>query len=334
MAEIVLGLGTSHGPLLSSPADTWHLRADADRRSDALWYRGARLDYDALAEARGSFADVTTIDVREERHAACQRAIDGLAASWAQARPDLAIIFGNDQREIFRPENTPAIAMVSGDSLEHRAIPPERLATMDRGVALAALESTPVTDCSYPSPAGLNALLFDRAMQNGFDVAAMASLPEGPGGRRGLPHAFGFVFRRIMRDLPVPTTVILFNTFYPPNRPTARRCFDFGRLVGETIRDWAADCRVAVIGSGGLSHFVVDEAFDEQFLEMVRRGDEPALAAIDESVLRGGTSECKNWIGAAGALSRSRLAVSSLTYVPTYRSDAGTGNGQAFAIWQ
>ena len=31
MAKIVCGLGTSHGPLLGTPPDMWHLRAEDDR---------------------------------------------------------------------------------------------------------------------------------------------------------------------------------------------------------------------------------------------------------------------------------------------------------------
>ena len=32
MAEIVLGIGTSHGPLLSTPPDMWQLRAEWDKK--------------------------------------------------------------------------------------------------------------------------------------------------------------------------------------------------------------------------------------------------------------------------------------------------------------
>jgi hypothetical protein len=36
MAELVLGLATSHSPLLSTPPDQWHLRAKADRAKNWL----------------------------------------------------------------------------------------------------------------------------------------------------------------------------------------------------------------------------------------------------------------------------------------------------------
>ena len=36
MAKIVLGLGTSHSPMLSTPAEIWHLHADRDQKNRAL----------------------------------------------------------------------------------------------------------------------------------------------------------------------------------------------------------------------------------------------------------------------------------------------------------
>jgi len=40
MAEIVLGIGSSHGPLLSTPPEQWDLRAKADRANKSHWFRG------------------------------------------------------------------------------------------------------------------------------------------------------------------------------------------------------------------------------------------------------------------------------------------------------
>lgn len=334
VARIVLGIGTSHGPLLSTPPEQWTLRADNDRANKDLWYRGTPYDFPALMEARGeSFEAQASLESRTRAFEECQRAIDHLAEAWREARPDVAIIFGNDQREIFKPDNTPAIAMLSGSALDHVALTPEALGRMAPGIAIATPGFTPEEDLQYPSPVALNRHLFERLMTAGFDVAAMDSLPTGPNGRRGLPHAYGFVFRRVMRETVVPTVVSVFNTFYPPNQPTARRCFDFGRAIGEAVSEWEEDCRVAIIGSGGLSHFVVDEPFDTSFIEALRSGDHEALATLPESALQAGTSECKNWIGAVGALSASNLELRRVDYVPCYRTEAGTGNAQGFAVW-
>jgi len=53
MAEIVLGMGSSHGPLLSTPPEQWDLRAGADRANKNHWYRGKTYDYEALLKELG-----------------------------------------------------------------------------------------------------------------------------------------------------------------------------------------------------------------------------------------------------------------------------------------
>ena len=40
MAQIALGIGTSHGPQLSTPPGEWGQRATADHRNPALAFRG------------------------------------------------------------------------------------------------------------------------------------------------------------------------------------------------------------------------------------------------------------------------------------------------------
>ena len=89
--------------------------------------------------------------------------------------------------------------------------------------------------------------------------------------------------------------------------------------------------RVAVIASGGLSHFVVDEDLDHQVLDGITARDAGALGSLSRDQLRSGNSEILNWIAAAGALES--LAPTVLDYVPGYRTPAGTGAGMAFARW-
>ena len=52
MADIVLGIGSSHGPLLSTPPEQWDLRAKADRANKSHWYRGDTYDFESLLSAR------------------------------------------------------------------------------------------------------------------------------------------------------------------------------------------------------------------------------------------------------------------------------------------
>ena len=149
-----------------------------------------------------------------------------------------------------------------------------------------------------------------------------------------MPHAWGFVYRRIMRDNVVPHVPVFVNTFYPPNQPPASRCFNFGRTIARAIASWPKDWSVGVIASGGLTHWVIDESFDHVVLEAFEKGDGAALSRVPEEIFQAGTSEIKNWITVAGIMTEARLKMELVDYVPCYRSEAGTGNAMGFAYWK
>ena len=121
------------------------------------------------------------------------------------------------------------------------------------------------------------------------------------------------------------------NTYYPPNVPSAARCHALGRELRRAVESWESDARVAVIASGGLTHFVIDEALDRGVLDAIAARDADALSAIPRDRLRSGNSEILNWVTAAGALEG--LSATIVDYVPGYRTPAGTGTGMAFARW-
>ena len=54
MAQIALGIGTSHAPQLGTPPDQWGQRAQADRANPALVFRGEEYTFDELNELRGA----------------------------------------------------------------------------------------------------------------------------------------------------------------------------------------------------------------------------------------------------------------------------------------
>jgi 3-O-methylgallate 3,4-dioxygenase len=89
---------------------------------------------------------------------------------------------------------------------------------------------------------------------------------------------------------------------------------------------------VAIMASGGLSHFFVDEELDRQVLDALAKNDGEALIALPAAKLESGNSEIRNWIATAGAVEH--LPMHLVDYVPSYRSEAGSGVGMAFAVWQ
>jgi 3-O-methylgallate 3,4-dioxygenase len=134
-----------------------------------------------------------------------------------------------------------------------------------------------------------------------------------------------------MNDEVIPTVPVFINTFYPPNQPSLRRCYKFGKALGQAIQSWDSDKRVAVIASGGLSHFVIEEELDQQVLSAMKDKDDHRLTNLPVEQFNAGSSEMRNWIALAGALDHTRLDMSLVDYVPCYRSAAGTGNAMGFA---
>src|SRR5262249_42707840 len=160
-----------------------------------------------------------------------------------------------------------------------------------------------------------------------FDVAHVRVQP------RHVPfgHAWSFVHQRLMGERIVPIVPVLLNTYFPPNQPTPRRCYQLGRAIRQAVEAWPERRRVGVMGPGGLSHFVVDEELDRHVLDLLAKRDRAGLATLPLAKLDSGNSEIRNWIASAGALEH--LAMTLVDYVPSYRSEAGTGVGMAFAIW-
>ena len=97
------------------------------------------------------------------------------------------------------------------------------------------------------------------------------------------------------------------------------------------IKNWDSDLKVAVIGSGGMSHFVIDEDLDQLFIKALSKRDDNTLTSLDEGYFQTGTSELKNWISAAGVLFDTTLNGDIIDYVPCYRSEAGTGTANVLS---
>lgn len=336
MAQIFFGFGSSHGPLLSSSPEHWDFRTAADRVNPAHPYRGKTYTFDQLLQLRKDedLAAQNRIEVRRERHARCQQQLDHLAERLEEASPDVIVLVGDDQHEWFKPELQPSFAVFHGETVLNTAFDAAKAKNVPAGQAEVMRDRHPTQDQHYPVDTALAARIIARAIDDEFDVATLAREPRGATGPIGVGHAVQFIYRRILRDRQVPLVPIFLNTFYPPNQPSPKRCFEFGRAIGRAIAAWDSDKRVAVCASGGLSHFVIDEAFDHRIIEALRTNDAAALLAEPNVLFQSGTSEVKNWITAAGILSDTRLRMKLLDYVPCYRSEAGTGNAMAFATWE
>jgi 3-O-methylgallate 3,4-dioxygenase len=333
MAEIVLGMGTSHGPMLVTPADQWGQRVEADRQNPEHFYKGQSLTFDALRALRAGehLEKQITQDVWDKRYAACRAAIDELGRVFAEVKPDVAVLVGNDQMEMFTDAVIPAFSVYWGDEIENRMPPAEELAKLGPGLAVAQAGRIPPEGATYAGVPGLGRSIIAGLTADGFDVAAQKRLRPG---RTAIPHAYGFVYRQIMKDKVPPNVPLALNTFYPPNQPSVARCYGFGKSVVKAIEAWDSDAKVALIATGGLSHFVIDEEVDNLVLDALRTRKIEELEKLDESIFQAGTSEVKNWVPVAGAMADLGLDLTVVDYVPCYRSEAGTGSGMGFVYWR
>ncbi|MBY0322026.1 MAG: hypothetical protein K2X72_25090 [Reyranella sp.] len=115
-------------------------------------------------------------------------------------------------------------------------------------------------------------------------------------------------------ELGIPMVPVLQNCTVPPI-PDQHRCYAVGEALGDFIRnDLPGAMRVALLGSGGLSHepggaryYFIDEAFDRWFLDLVASGDHDRLLrelTLEkmEAAGSGGTSELLSWVVVLGAI--------------------------------
>lgn len=336
MATIVMGMGTSHGPMLSTPPEEWRQRVEADRKSNELWFQGKAQTFDDLVQMRKSegLEKELTTEVFRTRYAACRKAIERLADAYCEVRPDVAVIIGDDQKELLTDELMPAWLVYCGSAMDNVPLSEEQRATLPPGIAIAEASHVPPEARVYPGEAALATHLVQSLALDGFEVARSNKLPGGRFDTHSVPHAYGFVHRQIMRDEVIPNIPIFINTFYPPNQPTLPRTYAFGKSLARAIQGWDSDKTVAVIASGGLTHFVVEEDLDQLVLKALRNKDDAALTALPAERFNSGTSEIRNWIAVAGAMAETALQYKEIDYVPCYRSLAGTGNAMGFAYWR
>ncbi len=141
-------------------------------------------------------------------------------------------------------------------------------------------------------------------LEAGSDFAYSYEFESGD----GLPGPLPFL--RPEGEIPIVTAYT--NSGAPP-LPSPRRCREVGAFVGDFIRSAAGPGRVALVATGGLSHWVgtpetgrINPDWDHWVLDCVTRGDTEPLARLTWSEIdRGGGNggqEIRNWIALLGAV--------------------------------
>lgn len=324
MAHLVLGLGSSHSPQLSIPPNLWAQYAERDQRNPNLRRPdGSLCTYEELlASVDTGLHKELTPEVWQKRHDACQRGLSRLADTLESVAPDIVLVLGDDQNEVLHDDNMPVTLVYWGDTLHN-----VRRYQNTPSPVLQAAAWAYGPDGDYPVASDFALHLIESLIDQEFDVAHSRHLPD----KQGIGHAFSFLYGRLMPNKVLPMVPIMLNTYYPPNQPTPKRCYALGQAIRRAVENWPDDCRVAIVASGGLSHFVIDEELDQQTLTAMQQHDAATLTSIPRARLQAGNSEILNWIAAAGAVEHLDMQV--IDYVPCYRSPAGTGCAMGFVQW-
>ncbi|MGH7278323.1 MAG: extradiol ring-cleavage dioxygenase [Candidatus Rokuibacteriota bacterium] len=208
----------------------------------------------------------------------------------AVARPDLLVMFVNDHLQNFPYSNMPAFCVGLAEAYD---------APSPGGAGLMRIAPRTV-----PGAPGFAMALLEGGLAAGFDFAYSYEIESWD--ELSVPLHF------LAPDRAVPIAPLYTNCGAPP-LPTLARCRDVGAFVGSFIRSRPAAERVALVATGGISHWVgtpetgrINPDFDHWVLDHVARADvEPLLrlghAEIERDAGNGG-QEIRNWVALLGAV--------------------------------
>ena len=332
MAEIVLGMASSHAPQLEMQPNRWREYGDRSRTQNEHWFNGKTYTYGELAELRAgdNFEKELSEETFQARFDACQWAIAHLGETYRRVAPDVCVILGDDQHELFQDDHMPTFAIYHGESVADVAR--QRGGGGPQAFSDPAVGNHPAELIAQPTDAELGMHLIKGLVAAEFDIARSNKLPVSRS-EGNIGHAFYYFYRRLMDNKAIPNVPIMVNTYYPPNAPSAARCYKFGQAIGRALQDWDTSKRVAVFASGGLSHTVIEEDIDYRIIEGLKTGDTEKLLDYPDERFRAGTSEIKNWIALAGVMSVTGQTMDLVDYVPCYRTEAGNGCAMGFGEW-
>ena len=130
----------------------------------------------------------------------------------------------------------------------------------------------------------------------------------------------------------VPVLPIVQNCSIDP-MPSPRRCYELGRFLRRALEAYEGINRVALLGQGGLSHWVgmarmgeINDAWDRHVLDLFARGEGAQIAAWSREQIEeagNGAHEIRSWLTLAGAMEGHRAEV--LAYEPVSAWVTGMG---------
>jgi hypothetical protein len=118
--------------------------------------------------------------------------------------------------------------------------------------------------------------------------------------------------------------------------PSLARCYRWGELLRQAIESYAEPLRVAILGTGGLSHSIgeptmgaIYEDFDRETIRLFSRPADELIQYLDAELPTSGngSEEIRNWLVAHGAAGGRGFELVDYLPVPTVIVGCG------FAAW-
>ncbi|MFV0459620.1 MAG: hypothetical protein ACK5MT_12720 [Actinomycetales bacterium] len=231
-----------------------------------------------------------------------------MTADPGSAPPDKAERFFNallQVREMVRTKQVEAIVMVTGEHFTNFFLDglPQIAIGLDAEHLGPKEVWLKVPKKMVPSDPGLAAHLMESLVEQGQQPAVSHGML--------VDHGFMTVYYWLDPEMNLPMVPIVVNCTTPPLL-TTRQFHEFGKALGEAVRSYTGLSRVAIVGGGGLSHFVgeprvgdIDEEFDQWFLDQLAKGDISDVLDMpnDELAVAGnGTGEVRAWVAVHGAM--------------------------------
>jgi aromatic ring-opening dioxygenase catalytic subunit (LigB family) len=221
------------------------------------------------------------------------RAMNELGKVLDETKPDAILIFGADHVETFSVSCIPTFAIVAGN----RAI--AKFAGREHNLPIHREMAEDI----------LNKLVVEKS----FDMAYSEDAELG--------HAFSIPFEYVIGKRDIPVIPFFTNTYVPPLAPP-QRCAALGQAVAEIVKGRKE--RVAIIASGGMSHFPGTSKylhpefdFDRWLVSQFEVGNTDALLNMTGTQLdEVGNTELLNWAVMFGAIGRQ--AGELIDYIPTW----------------
>jgi aromatic ring-opening dioxygenase catalytic subunit (LigB family) len=266
----------------------------------AEWDEFMALHYRMAPQAASS---KPSLEAQQKLRRDAEQAYAALRADLEAARPDVLIVIANDQFVNFVFNNIPTFFVTLADEVKGQF-------TRHK--------------FHYRNHKELGRAILKAGIDSGIDFSF--------GEHIELQHTQTVPLYFLLPEPRIPILPIYVNTWVEPI-PAPRRCYQVGELIRQVADGWKE--RVAILATGGLSHFPgsprigqIDTEFDHQLLEILREGKGRSLADYSvEDICKAGDSEFLNWMVVVGAIGDAKAA--QTFYMPDH-----VATGWGFVSWK